>query len=103
MRLLKFIKGDSIVEIQIKSYFKDWKTVDKETATRYILSLNFAYKTEEDFIEYIEEKKLRGIKVLELIPDFGKEKEKCKENEYRLRRWFYAYKKNRFFRENYTP
>lgn len=74
MRLLKFIKGDGIVEIQIKSYFKDWKTVDRDTATRYILSLNFAYKTEEDFIEYIEEKKLRGIKVLELIPDFWERK-----------------------------
>lgn len=62
------------MEIQIKTHFQDWKTVDKDTAIRYINNLNFSYKTKEEFIEKIEKNKLRGIKVLELIPDFWERK-----------------------------
>ena len=62
------------MEIQIKTHFQDWKTVDRDTAIRYVNGLNFNYKSKEEFIEKIEKNKLKGIKVLELIPDFWERK-----------------------------
>lgn len=57
--------------IQIKSFFTDWQEVDKETAKRFVkgimqgaTAINYNEK-----IKYIEDKKLRGITVKELLED----------------------------------
>lgn len=56
-------------KIEIKSSFKDWHEVDKETAKQYVLHLmhhitNIPSKEKE---EYIEQNKIRGITVKELL------------------------------------
>lgn len=59
--------------IEIKTYFGGWKTVDKETAIRFIKHFKDGATAipQDKIIEYIEQNKLRGIKVLELCPEFN--------------------------------
>lgn len=58
--------------IEIKTTFSGWKEVDKERALKYILFLKSSTPAikSSDKIQYIETYALRGIKVLELCPDY---------------------------------
>lgn len=60
--------------IEIKAIFTDWKEVDEEKAKNYVLFIKSRLQNvrSEEKIPYIEKYKLRGIKVLELCPDFNK-------------------------------
>lgn len=60
--------------IEIKTIFSDWKEVDKERAKNYVLWLKSSLQNvkDDEKIPYIEKYILRGIKVLELCPDFNK-------------------------------
>ena len=56
--------------ILIKSFFTDWHEVDRETAKDYILYLlaNMpAIKGRENKIKYLQDRKIKGISINELI------------------------------------
>lgn len=67
--------------IQIKTYFSDWKEVDRETAITFIKHCKDGATNipEDKIIEYIEQNRLRGIKVLDLCPDLFKKLNSNKE------------------------
>lgn len=58
--------------IEIKPFFSDWKEVNRETAIRFIKHFKDGATAipQDKIIEYIEQNKLRGVKVLELCSDF---------------------------------
>lgn len=55
--------------VEIKSLFTDWHTVTKEQAKKYIQFVynNITAMNEKQKIEYIEQKRLRGITYKELM------------------------------------
>ena len=58
-------------QIEIKSIFTNWHKVDKKTAKRYVKNILHGATAMpfEKRIEYIEEKKLKGISVKELLAE----------------------------------
>lgn len=55
--------------IEIKTFFKDWEEVDEEYARAYITCImpKMTAMKEDEKIEWIESKRLRGITVKELL------------------------------------
>lgn len=57
--------------IEIKSFFQDWKEVDKEQAKKFIKHIKSGIHNipESKKDEFIEKRYLRGISVKELLND----------------------------------
>ena len=65
----KIEKLEQTENIEIRSFFSDWHKVDKQTAINYIkwvIESTTGMKGEK-LIKFIEEKRLRGITVEELL------------------------------------
>ena len=59
--------------IQIKTFFIDWKEVTKEEAKRYIekIAPMMIALTDQEKIDFINKKRLRGITYEELFEEVG--------------------------------
>lgn len=62
--------------IEIKTFFKDWEEVSEEYARAYITCImpKMTAMKEDEKIEWIESKRLRGITVKELLKEQTNEK-----------------------------